>query len=608
MRIEGEALTVRGLFRSGRFRPARVQREYRWDEEQQMRLLLDLEHAFVASGLDPDPLVITSDEAPAPPDALDLEELAVADWFSTPEPRTRPAPTSPAASPRSVTGYFLGPMILQRSDRADDLRFVYDGQQRLTTLALLLAVFRDVLPDGPVLAGVLDCLLLPTGAPRLEAPTPGGALSRITSARGRAHYSNRANQSAADGRLFEGVARLRRLPEQWSSERLGAFVRFLLDEVWVTVTYIDDRRLAEMAYVTVNTRGLRLDSSDVLKGHLVQVVSEVSLTRGQALAEAWDRLRREADHHFEPLLRAVDFGLFGKVRTHDFGAELIEVFPDGGASAAAKIEEWVSTDLVAFWNAFSRVVREPAAYDVLDGATLALRRLSFLDWTEWHAVAIAMVERWEGDELARGLTLLQRACYVVHLLGWSFVPERRARVLHRAFLELEDQLSPFRPSPQGRATTPGPLHFFEESRTEARSALVGPMTERQTFGPIVRLAETLLWEEAGREVPGLAGQGVVDHVLPRIHDDDWLRGFPTDHDVVRSKHLLGNLCLVPGELEEVLRTLSFPDKRGRLQALAPNWRSAHEVVEHELWTVGIVETRTARLAGLVAAQLGVGPR
>ncbi|MEO0602465.1 MAG: hypothetical protein AAF211_13570, partial [Myxococcota bacterium] len=69
MRIDGETRTVRALFQSGRFRPAHVQREYRWSEEQQMRLLLDLEHAFRAAGRDPDPAFVASDAPPGPPDA-----------------------------------------------------------------------------------------------------------------------------------------------------------------------------------------------------------------------------------------------------------------------------------------------------------------------------------------------------------------------------------------------------------------------------------------------------------------------------------------------------------------------------------------------------------
>jgi len=602
MRIHGETLTVRALFRSGRFQPARVQREYRWGEEQQMRLLLDLDHAFRASGRDPDPLVTGSDEPPPPPD--EETDGSVVPDVRPPTYRLRASDLPPRPVRADVGGYFLGPMILQRSDRSDDLRFVYDGQQRLTTLALLLAGLRDLAEPGER-PPIRECLVLAPGSPRLEAPTPGGAVSRITSADGGARFSSRADQSGADRRLFEGVARLRALPARWSPERRRAFLAFLLDEVWITVTWIDDRRLAEMAYVTVNTRGLRLEPSDVLKGHLVQVVSEVSRTRGRALAEAWDRLRREADVHFEAMLRAVDFGLFGEVRSHDFGTDLIEAFPGGGEAAARRIEEWVRSDLRTIWRAFFWVVHEPADDERLGPAELALRRLRFLGWTEWHALAVAMVERWRGAELARRLGQLERACYVMHLLGWSFRPERRAHALHQAFLELQDQLDPFRPAPQGRATTPGPLHFFSEQRTQARSALFGPMTERHTYEPVVRLLETLLWAESGEAVAGFVGRGAVEHVLPLTHGSAWQRGFPRDDEREASKHRLGNLCVLPRELQAALGDLGFAEKRERYRALEPMWPSAHDVAEHEIWTVGMVETRTARLAGRVARHLGL---
>ncbi|MEM6929017.1 MAG: DUF262 domain-containing protein, partial [Myxococcota bacterium] len=540
-----------------------------------------------------------SDAPPGPPDA-EAPDSADVPQVEPPTYRLQARDISRRASRPTAVGYYLGPMILQRSDRSDDLRIVYDGQQRLTTLALLLAAFRDLLDEESDRAIVRQCLVLPTGAPRLEAPTPGGAVSRITGADGGARFSSRADRSEPDGRLYEGVARLRALPERWSAPRRRAFLAFLLDEVWITVTYIDDRRLAEMAYVTVNTRGLRLDASDVLKGHLVQVVSRVSLSRGRALAEAWDRLRREAGPHFEPLLRAVDFSLFGRVRTHDFGEELIEAFPEGGDRATERIEAWVEGDLRSAWGAFSRVVDEP---EPLDPSALALHRLRFLGWTEWHAVAIAMVERWEGAELAGRLQALQRACTVMHLLGWSFYPERRARLLHQALLEIQDQLNPFRASPAGPAAVPGPLHFFEEARADARSALLGPLSEHQSFAPLVRLAETCLWDEAS--MPGFVGRGAVAHVLPRTHGQAWQRGFPSDDDRERSKHRLGNLCLVPGDVDEAVRALGFAEKRTRLGALDPRWRSAHDVARYDVWTVGMVETRTQQLASRVARQLGI---
>ncbi|MEO0606202.1 MAG: HNH endonuclease family protein, partial [Myxococcota bacterium] len=181
--------------------------------------------------------------------------------------------------------------------------------------------------------------------------------------------------------------------------------------------------------------------------------------------------------------------------------------------------------------------------------------------------------------------------------------ERRARHLHRALLEIQDQLNPFRASPAGPMAAPGPLHFFEEARADARSALLGPLSEHQSFAPLVRLAETCLWDEPG--MPGFVGRGAVAHVLPRTHGQAWQRGFPSDDDRERSKHRLGNLCLVPGELDEAIRTLGFADKRARLATLEARWRSAHDVARYDVWTVGMVETRTQQLARRVARQLGI---
>ena len=52
--IRSQAISIGELLRLGSFRPARVQRDYCWKENQQAALLQDLISAFGEFGLDPD--------------------------------------------------------------------------------------------------------------------------------------------------------------------------------------------------------------------------------------------------------------------------------------------------------------------------------------------------------------------------------------------------------------------------------------------------------------------------------------------------------------------------------------------------------------------------
>jgi len=103
------------------------------------------------------------------------------------------------------------------------------------------------------------------------------------------------------------------------------------------VAFIDDRPLAEIAYLTANTRGLPLSAADILEGHLVRLVNEyLSRTDGRRMALESDRMRGEDETHFENLLRAVDFLTFGKARRGEFGSALMDSF---SSDDPAKAEE-----------------------------------------------------------------------------------------------------------------------------------------------------------------------------------------------------------------------------------------------------------------------------
>ena len=367
---------------------------------------------------------------------------------------------------------------------------------------------------------------------------------------------------------------------------------------------MDNRRLAETSYMTVNTRGLALDVPEIVKGHLVRVVSDVSHVEGEALAAAWNRIRREAGEYFDGLLRTVSFLLFNEADSYEVGVDLIDQFPDG-AEGALRAKRWVHNDLPRYWAAYAPMASTPSRGQALVGATLELRELSFLPWHEWRSVALWFLER-SGRDLAKRLRQLKQACYALQLLGWSQRPANRAYVMGRALQELNDGLSPFRHTPRGRASEQGPLYIYRENRQQARAALMASLQGFERYRPIARLTEVVLWLDAGLDPPGFVGGGSVEHVLPRTPGYRWRDAFPRGIERERLKDMLGNLCLIPSHLNQGLGTAPFAEKRAALQRLNPSWRSAHDVAGYSTWNADAIHRRTHRLAQKVAKHLGLG--
>lgn len=601
--MRSQTLTLGALWKLGRFVPARVQRGYRWVDQHQQKLLSDFEHELHRAGLAPEPppseFLSPLDETVADLDEADFDDLLVAEPVQ-PYRISRQSVRRDTTTPRA---YFLGHMVAGTT-RAEDLFYVYDGQQRLTTIAVLLAALRDRLPPGPSGEAIRACLLHTDGTPRLAAPTPGGALKRITGTDGGTTSSSQSNDSSSDHSLRGAASRFVDRLTSWDDAKAIALLDFVLDRVFVTVTLMDDRRLAETAYMTVNTRGLSLDTSEVLKGHLVQVVSDVSHTDGLAAATQWDRIRRQAGPHMEGLIRTVGFKLLGQAHSYDLGVDLIDQFPDG-PEGAEKAKDWIHKDLPRYWETYDQMVRKPPRGQPMRGAPLELRELGFLPWDEWRSIALHLFEATGGAELAKRLRQLKQSCYTLQLLGWAQHEERRRLVMTKALAELEDGLSPFRKRAQGRARDVGSLYIFADNKRQARAALMAPLQGPERYRPIAKLAEMVLWLEADLDPAGFVGDATVEHVLPMAPRQRWDASFPKDVPRERLKCLLGNLCMIPYGLNQDLGTATYAIKRDAFLRLKPTFRSAHDVASFETWTPDAIHKRTLRLAQRVAKHLGL---
>jgi hypothetical protein len=245
------------------------------------------------------------------------------------------------------------------------------------------------------------------------------------------------------------------------------------------------------------------------------------------------------------------------------------------------------------------------AKDKLSGVNLAFRRLAFLPWREWEAVAMAFHHR-HGDDHQRfeqAIKKLQRVCFCFHLLGWHNRPNSRALALSRAIDQIDQGFNPFRR--WAGHNMPGALSVFYEQRDQVRGALRAPLAdERDVYGPIVRWIESLDWPQG---VPAkLFQETSVEHVLPRSHGAEWRDAIPDETERERCKNLIGNLCLLPAALNDKLSNQGQSAKRQAYLGIdAELFRGAHDIASREVWDAVAIEERTERLARLAEAHLDI---
>lgn len=229
--IDGKARTVRELLTGRKYSIDYYQREYKWQQKQVAELIEDLTAKFLEIHEDGN------------------ERSAVADY----------------------SHYFLGSVII--SDK-EGQKYIIDGQQRLTTLTLLLIFLHHRLEDAEQKGQIADLVFsqkygkrsfnldIEERAACMEAlykdegfsePDPPESIANIL-----ARYSDLAE-------VF---------PDELTGPALPYFVDWLVENVHlVEITAYSDGD-AYTIFETMNDRGLSLTPADMLKGYLLANITD----------------------------------------------------------------------------------------------------------------------------------------------------------------------------------------------------------------------------------------------------------------------------------------------------------------------------------------------
>lgn len=249
--IDGKGRTVRELLAGRKYSIDYYQREYKWQRKQLAELIDDLADKFLESHEEGN------------------ERSAVADYGH----------------------YFLGSVII--SDK-EGQKFIIDGQQRLTTLTLLLIFLHHRLDDAEQKGQIADLIFSQKYGKRsfnLDIPERAACMEALY--KGEDFTDPDPPESVAN--ILARYADLEDLfPQELLGPALPYFVDWLVENVQlIEITAYSDED-AYTIFETMNDRGLSLTPADMLKGYLLANIADaekrtragrVWKERVQALAE-----------------------------------------------------------------------------------------------------------------------------------------------------------------------------------------------------------------------------------------------------------------------------------------------------------------------------------
>ncbi|MEO7020179.1 MAG: DUF262 domain-containing protein [Ktedonobacteraceae bacterium] len=225
-KIDAHAKSIDDLLSNKKYTIDYYQREYKWEKQQITELLEDLEAKFI-------------------------------DSYEEGHPRSKV---------EQYRHYFLGSIIVSTRDGR---KYIIDGQQRLTSLTLLLIYLHNLQRDAPKKVDVSNLIFsekFDTKSFNLDIDERAECLEAIYS--GQTMSANGASESVHNLLArYDDITDI--FPETLKGTVLPYFMDWLkgnVDFVEIT-TYSDDE--AYNIFETMNNRGLSLSPTDMLKGYLL---------------------------------------------------------------------------------------------------------------------------------------------------------------------------------------------------------------------------------------------------------------------------------------------------------------------------------------------------
>lgn len=491
MSIAAEIQRIRDVFGPGTdIRVPPYQRAYAWEDEETEALILDLLEAF-----------------------------------------------------RAGTVYFLGAIVVIRP-RKNGPSDVVDGQQRLTTLTVVLSVLRDLAKtkdEEILLQSMIGAeqkgMFGVTQKWRITLnPADDPFFRRFVQERGatlqddevRAAARNPGSESQA--RLSAAITQMHDHLSDMSAEERTRFATWLLDQVSVVRVRVQQFEVAYKVFQSLNHRGKPLSDHDILKGVLFDR-AQYSPTEATEKSQQWNAYTaRLGDRGFGDMWKQVR-----SICDRDGVGELVSGLVTG-ISRQSSVADFLDKRLPRYVDAYDAVIS--GRVDGLRIGDEAKRRICFLrsiHHESWRAPAIRFLAEFNYDEAMadRFFWALDRMAYAMQYS----VKEREYRhKRYRRLLEAMDR-------PDSLFDAGSQLDLTSRERTDFLERLRGRF-------PNFKQRKALLMRFSAAVEGGVAldpsADCTVEHILPRTPNKGsaWFEEWSRARDRDELTECVGNFTLL----------------------------------------------------------------
>ena len=332
--------------------------------------------------------------------------------------------------------YFLGSIVLVEQPNGDNVDII-DGQQRLTTLCILVSLLRH-LEEDPALRDELGSLLLIAQSrikdlderPRLSVRECdrdffdtfiiGDNIDSLLDVDGDSLTHASVRRIVANARTILDVLGN---PDMLMPSEISDFIRYLTLHVSLIEVSTDSCQAAHRIFSVLNTRGVPLSAADIFKARVLSRVAPDARARYARLWEqSIDSLGTEnPDAFFGHLLTLTLRAPARRALIDAFDEQVLTPFFTSRSG-----EEFIDEVLVPSARAYTLATLEPL---VGHPAATPLELLRLYDSSDWKPAAMSVLRAQRGDEETTSLLLLLERVYGTAVAARLSPSSRTARVI-----------------------------------------------------------------------------------------------------------------------------------------------------------------------------------
>lgn len=501
-----------------------------------------------------------------------------------------------ASQVQDQSPYFLGSIVLIK-DPLQPEGDVVDGQQRLTTLTILLCVLRDL--AAPAIARAAHGFICQTGDPlrgtqdvyRLRLRERDSAFFETTIQRegATAELPDPRNHKDSQARIVENAILLRDRLKDLTAAQRDRLTMYLVQRCYLVVVAASDQDSAFRIFSVLNSRGLDLSPADILKA---DIIGAAPPALRDDYNERWEDLEDE-------LGRARFAELFGHIRMihrkQKMQGTLIAEFREFVPTRKDPVK-FIDTELVPYGEAYEAITdRRFESFQHSGEINSLLSHLARLDNFDWQPPAIEVFAKRKAEPafLLRFVADLERLAYGLFLMRADSSDRIRRYGLLLQAIQSGDDLS----------ADGSPLQLAANEKAAILKTLDEDIytVTRIRLPLLLRLDSMLSGGGAIYDNPIIS----VEHVLPQTPpaESQWVADFPSATEREAWVHRLANLVLLTRRKNSQANNSDFAVKKVKYfstRAGVTNFALTSQVLSEPDWTPATLVRRQKALIDKIA--------